>query len=52
MSKQLPDHSILEMIKDPDCGSTDDKLRLFLIHFICGDVAEVSLSRLLSSTVV
>jgi len=49
MSKQLPDRSLLEMIKDPETGSPEDKLRLFLIYFIFGDIAEGDLGQFTSA---
>jgi len=35
MSKAALDRSVLDIISDPECGTADDKLRLFLIYFIC-----------------
>lgn len=31
------DRPVLELIQDPDLGTLEDKLRLFLIHYICTD---------------
>jgi len=31
------DKSIMEMIQDPETGGEDDKLRLFLIYYLCSD---------------
>lgn len=36
MSKAMLDKSPIEMVVDPNAGSPQDKLRLFLINFICG----------------
>ncbi|XP_031558433.1 sec1 family domain-containing protein 1-like [Actinia tenebrosa] len=36
MSKTTLDKSILEIIQDPDAGSAEDKLRLFIIYFVSG----------------
>lgn len=35
MSKATLDKSVTEIIADPDAGSPEDKLRLFLIYYIC-----------------
>lgn len=35
MSKSALDRSVLDIIEDPECGIPDDKLRLFLIYYIC-----------------
>lgn len=35
MSKATLDRSLLEIISDPDIGTPDDKMRLFIIFFIC-----------------
>lgn len=35
MSKNALDRSVLDIISDPECGTPDDKLRLFLVYFIC-----------------
>lgn len=35
MSKATMDKSILEIIMDPDTGTPEDKLRLFLIFYMC-----------------
>lgn len=36
MSKSMLDKSPIEMITDPGAGTPTDKLRLFLINFLCG----------------
>jgi hypothetical protein len=36
MSKAVLDKSPLELIIDPNAGLPSDKMRLFLIHFLCG----------------
>ncbi|KAK2553789.1 Sec1 family domain-containing protein 1 [Acropora cervicornis] len=36
MSKATLDKSILEIIQDPEAGTPDDKLRLFIIYYISG----------------
>lgn len=35
MSKASIDKSLMDFISDPDAGTPDDKLRLFLIYYIC-----------------
>lgn len=35
MSKATLDKSLLDIISDPEIGAPDDKLRLFIIYFIC-----------------
>lgn len=35
MSKQTLDKPLLELLKDPEFGTGMDKIRLFLIHYIC-----------------
>lgn len=35
MSKNALDRSVLDIISDSECGTPDDKLRLFLVYFIC-----------------
>jgi hypothetical protein len=46
MSKNALDRSVLDIISDPECGTPDDKLRLFLVYFICSpNMTEVTKSR-------
>ena len=35
MSKLALDRSLLDIIGDSECGTPEDKLRLFLVYFIC-----------------
>ncbi|XP_041468970.1 sec1 family domain-containing protein 1-like [Lytechinus variegatus] len=35
MSKQLLDKSLMDVISDPDAGLPEDKMRLFIIFYIC-----------------
>lgn len=45
MSKAALDRSVLDIISDPECGTADDKLRLFLIYFICSpNMTEVTIN--------
>ena len=36
MSGTTLDKSIMEVLNDPENGTADDKMRLFLIYFLCG----------------
>lgn len=42
MSKASLDKSLLEIIADPDIGTPEDKMRLFLIFYICSPVISES----------
>ncbi|CAF0722597.1 unnamed protein product [Didymodactylos carnosus] len=35
MTKQVQEKSLMEVLSDPTCGTSEDKLRLFLIQYIC-----------------
>lgn len=35
MSKNALDRSVLDIITDTECGTPEDKLRLFLVYYIC-----------------
>ncbi len=37
MSKSQLDRSLMDMITDPEFGTPDDKMRLFLIYYICSN---------------
>uniref|UniRef100_A0A914UW23 Sec1 family domain-containing protein 1 n=1 Tax=Plectus sambesii TaxID=2011161 RepID=A0A914UW23_9BILA len=37
LNRQMPDTPLIDTLRDPACGSTEDKLRLFLINYICSD---------------
>lgn len=51
MSKNALDRSVLDIIGDPECGTPDDKLRLFLVYFICSpNMTEVIFCLLLKRT--
>lgn len=32
------DKALLDILTDPDTGTPEDKMRLFLIYFICTDI--------------
>lgn len=36
LSKTTLDKSLIEVISDPEAGTPEDKMRLFLIYYICG----------------
>lgn len=38
MSKQTLDRSLSQLLADPEAGTPEDKLRLFLIYYLCGNV--------------
>lgn len=45
MSKTSLDRSLSELIDDPEFGTDEDKLRLFLIYYICAaNLSNVSFS--------
>lgn len=46
MSKQNLDKSILDIINDPDFGTPEDKLRLFVIFYLCSNMSDVSFEKL------
>lgn len=35
MSKTAQEKNILDIISDPESGSPEDKMRLFIIYYIC-----------------
>ncbi|XP_050319659.1 protein sly1 homolog [Bactrocera neohumeralis] len=47
MSKQTLDRPLLELLKDPEFGLPEDKLRLFIIYYICAqNVPEFEIERM------
>lgn len=49
MSKQTQDRSILDVIQDPEAGRPEDKLRLFIIHYVCTPtMTDVSIETIVS----
>ncbi|XP_055637438.1 protein sly1 homolog [Toxorhynchites rutilus septentrionalis] len=46
MSKQALDRALLEVMKDPEFGTPEDKMRLFIIYYICTNVAEAEYQKL------
>ncbi|XP_012281177.1 protein sly1 homolog [Orussus abietinus] len=45
ISKQSLDRSILDIINDPDSGTPDDKLRLFIIYYLCSNISDSEYSK-------
>ncbi|OXU18461.1 protein sly1 homolog [Nasonia vitripennis] len=45
MSKQTLDRSILDIINDPECGLPDDKLRLFIIYYLCTNISDAEYNK-------
>ncbi|XP_055547937.1 protein sly1 homolog [Wyeomyia smithii] len=46
MSKQALDRALIEVLRDPEFGTPEDKMRLFVIYYICSNVAEAEYQRL------
>lgn len=51
MSKQTLDRSILDIINDPDCGTPEDKLRLFIIYYLCTNISDVRIFHVFFSVI-
>ncbi|XP_046664016.1 protein sly1 homolog isoform X2 [Homalodisca vitripennis] len=50
MSKQSLDRPLMEILADPDTGSPEDKMRLFIIYYICSHtMSEVDYDRYCSA---
>ncbi|XP_012266918.1 protein sly1 homolog [Athalia rosae] len=45
MSKQTLDRSILDIINDPDSGTPEDKLRLFIIYYLCSNMSDIEFNK-------
>lgn len=45
MSKQTLDRSILDIINDPEAGTPEDKIRLFIIYYLCTNMSEVEFNK-------
>ncbi|XP_011494976.1 PREDICTED: protein sly1 homolog isoform X1 [Ceratosolen solmsi marchali] len=45
MSKQTLDRSVLDVINDPDCGVLEDKLRLFIIYYLCINLTDAEYNK-------
>ncbi|XP_053693499.1 protein sly1 homolog [Sabethes cyaneus] len=46
MSKQALDRALIEVLRDPEFGTPEDKMRLFIIYYICSNMAEAEYQRL------
>lgn len=46
MSKSLMDKSMSELIQDPEFGSAEDKMRLYIIYFICTNAPDAEYRKL------
>uniref|UniRef100_A0A182LSU9 Protein sly1 homolog n=1 Tax=Anopheles culicifacies TaxID=139723 RepID=A0A182LSU9_9DIPT len=46
MSKQALDRALIELLKDPEFGLPEDKMRLFIIYYICSNVTDAEFKRL------
>lgn len=46
MSKQALDRALVEVMRDPDFGTPEDKMRLFIIYYICSNVADAEYQKL------
>lgn len=47
MSKQTLDKPLLDLLKDPEFGTSEDKLRLFIIFYICSqNIPDLEIERL------
>lgn len=40
MSKSLLDKGLIDMFQDPEFGSAEDKMRLYIIYFICTNLSD------------
>jgi hypothetical protein len=41
LNRQTTDTALIDALRDDDRGSVHDKLRLFLLNYICSDISEV-----------
>lgn len=46
MSKQALDRALSEVLKDPEFGLPEDKMRLFIIYYICSNVSDGEFKRI------
>lgn len=46
MSKQALDRPLVDLMRDPDFGTPDDKMRLFIIYYICTNMPEAEYQKL------
>jgi len=45
MSKATLDRALTELLRDPEFGTTDDKMRLFIIYYICTPIPDTEYSK-------
>jgi len=45
MSKAALDRALIDLLKDPEFGLPEDKMRLFIIYFICSQVSDTEYSK-------
>ncbi|XP_058819076.1 protein sly1 homolog [Topomyia yanbarensis] len=46
MSKQALDRALADVLKDPEFGTLEDKMRLFIIYYICSNVVDAEYQKL------
>lgn len=46
MSKSLLDKALIDLIQDPDFGSAEDKMRLYIIYYICTNLSETEYKKM------
>ncbi|XP_058446351.1 protein sly1 homolog [Malaya genurostris] len=46
MSKQALDRALVDVLRDPEFGTPEDKMRLFIIYYICSNVVDVEYQKL------
>lgn len=46
MSKQVLDRALVDLLRDPEFGTPDDKMRLFIIYYICTNMPESEYQKL------
>jgi len=49
MGKQALEKSVLEILEDETAGTAEDKMRFFLIHFLCEEIPESDLAAYLNA---
>ncbi|KRZ23099.1 Sec1 family domain-containing protein 1 [Trichinella pseudospiralis] len=49
MNKQATERPVIDMIKDAECGSVEDKMRIALIKYLCTDMSENEVAQLMQA---
>ncbi|KRZ15762.1 Sec1 family domain-containing protein 1, partial [Trichinella zimbabwensis] len=49
MNKQATERPVIDMIKDAECGSAEDKMRIALIKYLCTDMSENEVGQLMQA---